>query len=321
MKASIGKIRGLQQLANERGIFTMVAMDQRGSLKRMLDPEHPDQVAWERMRDVKLDLATTFSRRASAILIDPEFGAAQGIAAGAIAGHCGLLVAVEWSGYEKLGEGRVAKLLDGWGVEKVRRMGATAVKLLVHYHPDHREAAERQRQTVAEVVRACDDQDIPAVVEAVSYGLGSPAERPEIVVRTARDLVPLGIDVFKAEFPQDLRVDPDEAKAADWCQRLDEACGRTPWVILSAGAPMPIFERQVEIACRHGASGFLAGRALWQDGTKQPTSEGRRAYLSGQGLANFRTVAALARAHATPWTKKVGGVPQPEADWYRGYAE
>jgi tagatose 1,6-diphosphate aldolase len=321
MKTSIGKIRGLQQLADERGIFTMVAMDQRGSLTRMLDPEHPDRVAWERMKEVKLDLAATFSRHASAILIDPDYGVAAGIASGAIAGHCGLLVAVEWSGYEKLGEGRVAKLLEGWSVAKVRRLGATAVKLLVHYHPDHAQAAERQRQIVARVVEACDRHDIPAVVEAVSYGLGSPAERPEIVVRTARDLVALGIDVFKAEFPQDLKADPDEARAADWCRRLDEACGQTPWVILSAGAPMEIFRRQVEIACRSGASGFLAGRALWQDGVRKPTAEERRAYLSGQGVANFEAVAELARAHATPWTKKVGPIPAPGPDWFRAYPE
>lgn len=319
MKTSVGKMRGLQQLSDERGIFTMVAMDQRGSLKKMLDPENADRVSWEQMKQVKLDLAATYSRHASAILIDPEFGAAPGVASGAIAGHCGLLVAVEWSGYDTLGEGRTARLLEGWGVAKVRRMGATAVKLLVHYHPDHAAAARRQREIVTQVVEACDQHDIPAVVEAVSYGLDSPAQRPDIVVRTARDLVALGIDVFKAEFPQDLKLDPDEAKAADWCRRVDEACGATPWVILSAGAPMPIFERQVDIACRCGASGFLAGRALWQDGVKQPGAEERRAYLEGQGVANFRTVAELARANATPWTQKVGRVEVPGADWYRSY--
>ena len=36
-KLSIGKIRGLQQLANEKGILAMCALDHRGSLKKMLD--------------------------------------------------------------------------------------------------------------------------------------------------------------------------------------------------------------------------------------------------------------------------------------------
>ena len=319
MKLSIGKLRGLQQLSGEGDIFTMVAMDQRGSLKAMLNKEHPDQVSWETMRDVKLDLASTFSRHASAVLIDPDFGVAPALAAGAISGRCGLLVAVEWSGYDKLGEARVGRLLDGWSVAKVKRLGASAVKLLVHYHPDHKEGAERQRQLVAKVVSDCAESDIPAVVEAVSYGLGSPAERPDVVVRTARDLIALNIDVFKAEFPQDLKADPDEAKAAEWCKRLNEACGQTPWVILSAGAPMDIFKRQVEIACRNGASGFLAGRALWQDGVKQPDATSRRNYLQSQGVENFRVVAEIARAHATPWTKKVGAVPAPGPDWYKSY--
>jgi sulfofructosephosphate aldolase len=36
-----------------------------------------------------------------------------------------------------------------------------------------------------------------------------------------------------------------------------------PWVVLSQGVPPDEFPLAVEHACRGGASGFLAGRALW----------------------------------------------------------
>jgi sulfofructosephosphate aldolase len=36
-----------------------------------------------------------------------------------------------------------------------------------------------------------------------------------------------------------------------------------PWVVLSQGVPQDEFPAAVETACRGGARGFLAGRALW----------------------------------------------------------
>jgi sulfofructosephosphate aldolase len=34
-------------------------------------------------------------------------------------------------------------------------------------------------------------------------------------------------------------------------------------VVLSSGVPADLFPRAVELACAEGASGFLAGRAVW----------------------------------------------------------
>jgi len=41
VRISIGKLRGLQQISDDTGRFTMIAMDQRGSLQKMLHPENP----------------------------------------------------------------------------------------------------------------------------------------------------------------------------------------------------------------------------------------------------------------------------------------
>ncbi len=41
-RLNIGKIRGLQQIANPYGIFTICAIDHHSSLSSMIDEEHPE---------------------------------------------------------------------------------------------------------------------------------------------------------------------------------------------------------------------------------------------------------------------------------------
>src|SRR5579859_3681415 len=152
MNLTIGKIRGLQQLSTSRGIFTMTAMDQRGSLQEMVNPANPDTVDYEAMKRIKLELAETFSPLSSAVLLDPIYGAAQVIASGALRGQCGLLVAIEESGYTSDGSGRLTAMMPNWNVRKIKLMGASAVKLLVYYHPDAERSAQHQRQVVRQIV-------------------------------------------------------------------------------------------------------------------------------------------------------------------------
>ena len=104
-KLSIGKIRGLQQLANERGIMAMCALDHRGSLLKMLSAGQSRDVGYQEMVDFKIDLCRVLTPHATAILLDPIYGAAQAIAAGAIPKTTGLLVSLEKSGYSGKAEG------------------------------------------------------------------------------------------------------------------------------------------------------------------------------------------------------------------------
>lgn len=54
--------------------------------------------------------------------------------------------------------------------------------------------------------------------------------------------------------------DPDEIRRR--CARISATVG-SPWVVLSSGVPQDVFPTAVELACAEGASGFLAGRAVW----------------------------------------------------------
>jgi tagatose 1,6-diphosphate aldolase len=325
---SVGKLRGLRLISNERGIFTMAAEDQRGSMRRMLNPDDPKSVPAAQMTEVKLDIARALSPHASAMLIDPEYGAAQAISSGALAGHCGLLVSLEDSDYEQVGDDRRARILEGWGVDKIKRMGASGVKLLVYFRPDRGPGTTYQRDLVARVGEECQRHDIPFVLESVGYPVGgmktdSPgyaAMKPEIVIETAHMLSGLGVDVYKAEFPADSKYEKDEAKLLGLCKSLNEACD-VPWVILSAGVDIEIFRDQVRLACQGGASGFLAGRAIWKNAVRL-SPEQRRAFLATEGVQNLRGLIDIAKEYATPWTERSnpGFISQTiDENWHRSY--
>ncbi len=329
-RLTIGKIRGLQQIANPDGIFTICAMDHRGSLRSMVDEEHPEQVNYEEMVERKLELCSSLARHASAVLLDPLFGAAQCISHGVLPNDTGLLVSIEASGYGGGKEHRLTKLLEGWNVEKIGRMGASAVKILVYYRPDLNQLASQQLDTVNTVANECIKYDLPFLVEPKSYPIGNEVNNPpqfaalkeQLVIRTARDITALPVDVLKAEFPADLRYKKDKPELINLCHQLDTA-SRVPWVVLSAGVDFELFCQQVEIACQAGASGFLGGRAIWQEAMCIENAQERVQYLSTVGSDRLERLTEIANRYAVPWYKKLGlaahELVHTSERWYQEY--
>jgi tagatose-1,6-bisphosphate aldolase len=202
-------------------------------------------------------------------------------------------------------------------------MGASAVKLLVYYHPESRQAAG-QEKLVSQVAEACAQADLPLFLEPLSYSPDpkrkklSSAELRQVVVETARRLTPLGADILKAEFPLNIKEEPDEAAWAAACEDLTRA-SRVPWVLLSAGVDFETFMRQVQAACRSGASGVLAGRAIWKEAVDMSGSE-RLDFLRETAARRMEKVRDLCDALARPWTACFPAAPVPEG-WYREYPE
>jgi len=323
-KISIGKIRGLQQLASERGIMAMCALDHRGSLLKMLSAGQSQGAGYQELVDFKLDLCRVVAPHATAILLDPIYGAAQAIAAGVIPRTTGLLVSLEESGYSGEAEARVTNLLPEWDVKKIRKMGATAAKLLLYYRPDV-DVASKQLDTVQKLATDCVAEDMPFVVEPVSYRVAnkeaSPEDfakvKPKLVVETARQITALPIDVLKAEFPADLEYEKDKARLSDLCHQLNEA-SQVSWVILSAGVNFELFYQEVELACRAGASGFLAGRALWQEATQIKSREERLNFLETTVVSRLESLTELANAYGTPWYARLEA-GEVDENWHRRY--
>jgi len=305
-------------------MMTMCALDHRGSLKRMLGGKHPERIGYQAMVDFKLDLCRVVAPHASAILLDPIYGAGQAIAAGVLPSSVGLLVSLEETGYSGTAEARITNILPDWNVKKIKKMGATAAKLLLYYRPDV-DVAEKQLDTVKKLADDCLAEDIPFVVEPVSYKVGEAEAdprnfartKPQLVIETARQITELPIDVLKAEFPSDLQYEQGKRQLLDFCHQLNQV-SQVPWIILSAGVNFELFYQEVELACQAGASGFLAGRALWQEATQISSRQERLAFLETIVVKRLESLTELANGYGTPWHAKLEASEVDER-WYQTY--
>lgn len=318
---SIGKYRALQQCSTQNAAIAVMALDHRQNLKAAMSPGSPDSVTGEMMSEFKEEVVSYLAPAATAVLLDPQYGAAQAVASGALPGEIGLLVAVEATGYTGDPTARRSQVLPGWSVAKIKRMGASAVKLLVYYHPDTEMAADIE-ELVRQVAADCAGQDLPLFVEPLSYS-PDPAvkklpagDRRRVVIETARRLTPLGMDILKAEFPLDITADTDESVWADACAELS-AASQVPWVLLSASVSFETYLRQVNIACQQGASGVAVGRAVWQEAPAL-TGEERTRFLETVAAPRMARLTALCVALARPWTDAYEPVEVDE-DWYKTY--
>lgn len=320
MKETItpGRWRGLMTTSNAEQVFTILAFDQRGSYRRML----PDDTPYADAVALKRRVIRTLSPHASAVLLDPVYGLMPAMD---VAGTSGLLMAYEKSGYTGDSTHRKMEFDENWTIAKIKRMGASAVKLLVYYHPEAGELTDSNEMLIAEVCREVHAYDLPVFVEPVSYSLDPDMpkqseafaeSRPEVVRETARRLSRLGPDVLKMEFPVDAAFDDDRGRWAEACQALTEACV-VPWVLLSAGVDYDVFEQQVAVACKAGASGFLAGRAIWKEVVPTPEDE-RDAFLAGVATPRINKLAEIASRDARPWPAFYTPLDVQEG-WYAAY--
>lgn len=289
----------LGALARPSGALAMLALDQRESLRAMFRSANNVEPSERDVGDFKIAAARALTPSASAVLLDVETGLRPVLDAGAISPGCGLIVAadrltqavggpVEWTETDE------AVLADD-AVADV----AAAYKLLVIWRPG-REAAGRER-TVQAFLQGCRRRGKPGIVEGIvrspSGEPHAPDEHAALVVEAAAELGAFGPDVYKAEVPT-LGAAPDDDIAA-WSQRLGETLD-CPWVVLSNGTPADRFADAAVAACRGGASGFLAGRAIWQASLAAPDVA---ADLASTAATRLRDLAARIDGVARPWTE------------------
>jgi len=319
----IGARRGLEACASARGTFAVLALDHRQNLRRELRPDDPSSVTYGEMVDFKRAVVRALAPVATGTLLDPEIGAAQCIADGSLPARAGLIVAIEATGFEGPPTARLSRILDGWSVDKAKRMGASAAKLLVYYHPDAPNAAD-QEAVVSQVAASCQAVDLPLFVEPLSFALVdgetlTGEARRRVVVETARRLTRIGGDILKAEFPYDPSV-TDRARWSEACAELD-AASAVPWVLLSGGVNEETFLAQVEVACDAGASGVLAGRSVWAEAAMLAPGP-RDTFLATTARERLQRLVDLADSRGRSWRERPGplaSAPEPGEGWYRAY--
>ena len=315
---SIGQWRGLKTTSTASNTFAILAFDQRGSYRRML----PENTAFETASRIKREVVEAISPHASAVLLDPIYGLE---AATAMAGTSGLLVAVEKTGYSGEATARRVDFIDGWSVAKIKQMGASAVKILVYYHPHAGEATEHVEDIVRQVSAQCRQYDLPFFVEPVTY---SPdpnipknsqefsENRPKIIRETVERLQDCGADVLKIEFPVDASFDNDTESWRKACEAISDIA-KVPWALLSAGVDFEVFEKQVRVACEAGSSGFLGGRAIWKESIAMNETE-REQFLSTVAVKRMQTLRDIVETYGRAWTDYYQSMPVRDG-WFQSY--
>lgn len=314
---SPGKLRGLQRISNPNGTLTMLALDQNSSViemaaKALRARGEGREPTYDEIVDAKLDIMRHMAPAASGVLIDAYYGAWSAIASEAIPPHTGLLVRYEMSGSPRNKAGApLAAVEPGWGVDKIKRMGADAVKLLAQFEPTEPDSAEHQFQLVEHVYSECKEHDLLLLLETVSFPFGGEKKadgsyldrKPQTVIEAARQLSRF-CDIYKSEFPGTLGRESEQQLEGN-LHALDAASER-PWVLLSAGVDYADYRTQVEMAMAVGASGVLGGRAFWKEYFLQDGPERRAEFAATTARERLADVDALVRTQATPWFVRYG---------------
>jgi tagatose 1,6-diphosphate aldolase len=312
-----GKLCGLQRICNDNGTLTMVATDQNSSMINMIrdslakrgEGREPN---YHEIVEAKIQLASALSKHASAVLVDAYYGVWNTVASFHLPRHVGLLVRVEKSGGEKNALGAPLGAYEpGWSVEKIKRIGADAVKLLAPFEPTELNSAEHQFALVERVYEECRQNDILMLLEPIAFPFGGEKKdsksllnrKAETVIESARHLSRY-CDVYKAEFPGTLGHE-SEGQLQKNLERLNEASAK-PWVLLSAGVDYPQYKQQVQTAVAAGASGVLGGRAFWKEYFLQEGPAARERFATGEAADRVRQVDEIVQAKADPWFKRYG---------------
>lgn len=319
MTISAGKYWGMRRMADGQGRFKMTAVDQRPPIKNPIKQKRGTAEApWEDVAGFKELLIEELQRESSAMLLDPHYAYPRGVTM--LNPAIGMILTLEDSIFQETPGGRLSSEIDHWSVEKIKRAGGDAVKVLTWYRPDADESVNRKQQDFTQRVgEACAKYDIPYVFELLVYPLAKDKEQtkdyiemqtkhPDFVLKSVEAFAhaKFGVDLFKLESPIPAENVPGVGgeKWEDtqrWFDAIGAAAGR-PWVMLSAGAGMAAFKRVLTHAYKAGASGYLAGRAIWLDAFQHfPDWDAIRTGLRGPAITYMKDINRLTDAEARPW--------------------
>ncbi|MCD2257015.1 tagatose 1,6-diphosphate aldolase [Agrilactobacillus fermenti] len=337
-RISRGKFEKLQQLSNDQGIIAALAIDQRGSMKRIMKA-----AAEKAGKTYNLDMVYEFkelvskelTKYVSGILLDEELGF-KGMKSKNP--NSGLIMSYEKTGYDVNTVGRYPELLQNESLDRLLAKGADAAKVLVYYNPNDPEEINDVKHAFLE--RLGNEglaADIPLFVEIVTYDDKIPdaksaefaKEKPQLVLDSMKEFSKdkYHIDVIKAEVP--VNWDFVEGYAKDGVQPVysqDEVAKifkaandevNRPFIYLSGGVSAETFRSELTFAGKAGNhySGILGGRATWLDGVQVYADGGKAAlenWLQTQGKQNVSELNEILNKYATPWYDIYGGLDNIE---------
>lgn len=263
-KMTTAERRGYQMICDSTGAMMVIACDQRGGMRSLLAPSPEEQasIGNDVLGLTKYDITSYLAAEAGCVLVDPICAVPGIIDEGVLPRNTALLVGLDASGWDESPEGyRISKLVDGINARHVRELGATGGKIMVYLRTDKPEANTANIQTLKSVIADFASEDLFLVVEFLTYKLQDELQEefenkiPSLIQDGCKVCIECGAKVLKIPYPG----------SEESCARVTEICGDIPWAVLSAGVDHSTFLKQVDISLKNGASGVIAGRALWKD--------------------------------------------------------
>ncbi|MDH3000368.1 tagatose-bisphosphate aldolase [Chelonobacter oris] len=278
----------LKKLCGENGVFSALAIDQRGALKRMMgENTSPEQIV-----SFKETVSEHLTPYASAILLDPEFGWP---AAAVKNPNTGLLMAYEKTGYDKTTIGRFPDLIDDISVLRLKEKGADGVKLLIYIDIDEDNSINDCKKAFVErVASECKAEQLPLFLELLTYDANISDEREFAKIKPRKVIEAMklfsdprfGVDVLKVEVPVNMHFVEgfaisaplySEEEAKSYFKAQSDATS-LPFIFLSAGVSTTLFLQTLHFAKQAGSrfNGVLCGRATWAGGADIFKAEGKQ---------------------------------------------
>lgn len=289
--------KSLTKIARPSGALAMVAVDQREALRGMFAAHQSTPVPDSQLTQFKVDVARQLSPFASALLVDQEFGIDAIIEQKALTGSCGLIAAADLLVGPPGGAATDTAVDPEIDPIRMRDIGSVGLKFLILWRND--ESPDTRAQLVEDFNKLCTVSGLPSIIEIIvkpPTDSSRSFNREEELISAAKEAAAWKPDLYKAEVP--FHGEGDLSAITKHAERISEAIG-SPWVVLSNGVKQPFFNDAVKACAMGGASGFLAGRAVWADivgAADIPKA------LRDVSIPRLQQLAEIVDTHAKPWT-------------------
>lgn len=325
-KISAEIAKHMDNLSTEDGIISAIAIDQRGSLKKMLAQAANKPADETTIVDFKKAVSEELTPYGSAILTDPEYGLP---ATKVRDKNCGLLLSYEKTGYDTTEPGRMCDLIENQSGLRIKEEGADAIKFLLYYDPDEgKEINDKKHAFVERVGAEAKANGLPLFLEILTYdanindakGAEYAKVKPDKVLKAMKEFSDprYGVTVLKVELPFNIKyvegfngdneVIYTEEEAKELLKKQSDATD-LPYIFLSAGVTSEEFIAEIKMAEEAKAqfNGVLCGRATWKPAIKPFAAEGEevgRKWLATQGKENIENLNNALKG-AVSWKEKL----------------
>ena len=296
-KMTTAELRGYQQICGRDGAIMVIACDQRGGIRQLLSDDSAGQarITDGMLGDIKSGIVEFLASQAPCVLLDPICAVPRVIGDGVLPRDVALLIGLDASGYDKSPDGHyLSRLAPGITARRIRELGGTGGKLMVYLRSDYPHANDHNTAIIRQCVADFAREDLLLVTEFLTYSLPHESKEdykakfPSLIEGGSKLCLELGAKVLKIPFPG----------TPEACAAITKMAGIVPWSVLSAGVDHETFVGQIEIALKNGASGVIAGRALWKDCVSLDAARQKHLLLT-RAVPRLQQIQALLTQYAT----------------------